>query len=257
MFQFEALTIAYFAALGLLAPFSGAPWRKVVHVILLTTGVCLSVFLVVVYSPGGVRMWLGHAYLALGYWVPALLVQRERTPRFEAWLVRTDAVWRRYKVSLSRWGVTLLELSYLLCYPAVPLAFAAVWTHAPDAAVDRFWVAVLMSGFVTYGCLPWLVSRPPRMFDEVARDPHAFARFNVAILRRVSHQLNTFPSGHVAVSVAAALPVLAVWPSAGVMLSLAAVGVAIGAVAGRYHYVVDVVVGVAVGIGCTGISRLL
>ena len=257
MFQFEALAIAYFATLGLAAPFSGATRPRVVRVILLTAGVCLSVLLLVVLAPAGVRTWLGHAYLATGYWLPALLVQRGRTPRFEAWLIRTDVVWRRYALSLPRWGTAALELSYLLCYPAVPLAFAAVWTHAPDAGVDRFWVAVLMSGFVTYGCLPWLVSRPPRMLDEVARDDHVLGRFNAAMLRRVSHQLNTFPSGHVAVSVAAALSVLAVWAPAGAMLGLAAVGIAIGAVAGRYHYVVDVVLGVVVGIGCTGISRLL
>jgi hypothetical protein len=68
---------------------------------------------------------------------------------------------------------------------------------------------------------------------------HTFADHN---------HLNAFPSGHVAVSVAAAIAAGRVAPLAGVVLDVIAAGVAIGAATGRYHFVVDVAVGVAVSV---------
>jgi membrane-associated phospholipid phosphatase len=140
------------------------------------------------------------------------------------------------------------ELAYLLCYPAVPVSFAAVWLLGTSADVDRFWLAVLAAGFACYGCLPWLVSRPPRLVEEGVVESDPIALFNVGILRRVSHQMNTFPSGHVAVSVAASLSVFRIWPAGGIVMAAIAIGIAIGAVAGRYHYLLDVIVGAVVGI---------
>ncbi len=102
------------------------------------------------------------------------------------------------------------------------------------------------AGFLCFGCLPWLTSRPPQRATP-ARDV-AIGRFNKAVLKRVSHGLNTFPSGHVAVSVAVTLNVIPIWWPAGLLLGLLSIGIAIGAVAGRHHYGADVVAGAAVGI---------
>jgi hypothetical protein len=216
-------------------------------------------------GPPDTRAWLAHGYLMLGYWLPASLVTDAGRPtRFEAWLARTDSAWRRHATPLPRPAATLLELAYLLCYPAVPFAFVVAWTLGSVADVDRFWVAVLGSGFLSYGWLPWLVSRPPRTVVAAVAEPGAgppsprsLAALNAAVLRRISHQFNTFPSGHVAVSVAASLSVLPIWLPGGVIVSVIATGVVAGAVAGRYHYLVDVVLGIAVGIGCAFLSRLL
>jgi membrane-associated phospholipid phosphatase len=72
--------------------------------------------------------------------------------------------------------------------------------------------------------------------------------FNVGLLRRVSHQWNTFPSGHVAVSVAAAASLFGVWPPAGAVAFAVACGVGIGAAAGGYHYAIDVALGFLLGL---------
>jgi membrane-associated phospholipid phosphatase len=71
---------------------------------------------------------------------------------------------------------------------------------------------------------------------------------NAFVLGRVSHQLNTFPSGHVAVAAAAAASVATISAPAGVLLGLAVSAICVGAAAGRYHYVVDVVLGLAVAV---------
>jgi membrane-associated phospholipid phosphatase len=83
--------------------------------------------------------------------------------------------------------------------------------------------------------------------------PFALAAVNTAVLDRVSHQLNTFPSGHVAVAIAAASSAISVWWPAGLVLGIVAAGIAIGAVAGRYHYVMDVIFGVIVGLAAVAL----
>jgi membrane-associated phospholipid phosphatase len=210
-----------------------------------------------------VRVWLPHAYLVVGYWLPALLVGTLTSPAFEAWLAQTDTRFRQYMTPMPRWATHAVELSYLMCYPAVPAAFAVVWTGGNLVDIERFWLSVLAAGFACYGNLPWLPSRPPRLLVDPKDQRHtdirhrsvaneggsrALGLINAAVLARVSHQWNTFPSGHVAVSVAAAACALTVWWPAGLVLAVVATGIAIGAVAGRYHYVVDVLLGVGVGL---------
>jgi membrane-associated phospholipid phosphatase len=72
-------------------------------------------------------------------------------------------------------------------------------------------------------------------------------RVNEFVLKRISHRLNTFPSGHVAVSLAAALEVMSISQPAGIVLLSIASAIAAGAVLGRYHYALDVVVGAVLG----------
>ena len=71
-------------------------------------------------------------------------------------------------------------------------------------------------------------------------------RLNALVLARVSHRWTTFPSGHVAVAWGAAIALLRVWPAAGGVVAVVALGVTVGAAAGRYHYVIDVLLGLVV-----------
>ena len=255
MRPFETLTLVYFAALACAAPLSRAPRDRVLQFELKAAVVCIGVLAAAAFASNGVREWLGHAYLVSAYWLPAGLVQPgvAHPTALERWLARTDAAWRRHASPLPRPAAMLLELAYLLCYPAVPFAFCVAWLFGTGMDVNRFWMSVLGAGFLSYGWLPWLVSRPPRIVHAPAASRH-IASFNVAVLRRVSHELNTFPSGHVAVAVAAALSTLPVWPPGGLVVSFVAAGVVAGAVAGRYHYLTDVVLGLVTGVACGWLS---
>jgi membrane-associated phospholipid phosphatase len=200
-----------------------------------------------------IRGWLGHAYLVAGYWIPALLIPSAGPPgRFESWLVRSDQWFRIFAISLPASAASILELSYLLCYVLVPVAFVVVWTSGTMADVDRFWTAVLLSGFLCYVSLPWLVSRPPRTLSVAAVASAGVHRVNEFVLKRISHGLNTFPSGHVAVSLASALEVMSISQPAGIVLLVIASAIAAGAVLGRYHYALDVVVGAILGMAVSG-----
>jgi len=258
MLAFEWLVVAYIGSLGAMALASlvwsfvgrGAKRRGRDGLALgSVAAVMLLVWAAAHAAPLWLRVWLANLYLVCGYWIPALLVpaaaDATEVTRFEAWLTRSDVVCRSRLPHLPRVVQALTEMAYLLCYPLVPLAFLVVWWDGSPADGARFWMTVLLAGFASYASLPWLVSRPPK------RDPsigHATARLNRYVLARVSHSWTTFPSGHVAVSCAAALAVARVSPLAGTCIGVIAIGVSVGAAAGRYHYVIDVLVGVVVAL---------
>lgn len=234
---------------------AGARSRLRVRGWLYTAGAIALVIVARFAWPWEVRAWLPHAYLVLGYWIPAAFTPAPIDRRFENWLRRADEKLGRWGLGVGNWHHHLMELAYLLCYPLVPAAFLVVVVLGREADIHRFWLAVLAAGYACYGTLPWTAARPPRLSGgSEGRPATPIAALNVAVLGRVSHNLNTFPSGHVAVAIAAGLavwPVSAAWGAA--VLALA-VTIAVAAVAGRYHYGVDVLAGVGVGAAAATIA---
>ena len=249
MFAFELLAVVYLVVLpGAVVLTGGArrpgTWRAMAAG---TAFAAVIVIAVPLLSPA-IRFWLGHLYLVVGYWIPALTPARSGETPFEQWLEASDAGWRPRRNAAPAYLVHAGEVAYLLCYPIVPAAFLVVWIAGNNVDLNRFWLAVLIGGFACYGSLPWLAARPPRLLPGAHSLVHPVARVNVGVLSRVSHNLTTFPSGHVAVSIAAALCVTTVSPPAGLTFAIVAVAISVGAVTGGYHYVVDVVTGAAVGV---------
>jgi hypothetical protein len=201
-----------------------------------------------------VRDWAPGVYLLAGYWLPGKLYTRPNE-RAERWLVNTDrrlgsipavrALARRLPATLREY----FELTYLFCYPLVPLAFAVVYFSAPAnaAAADLFWSVVLLSSYVCFGVLPWIPTRPPRVTEGVrpgvTGDERGLRRVNLLVLDRASIHVNTFPSAHVAGSIASALAVGAVLPLAGLIVGVIALSITVASVYGRYHYAADAVLG--------------
>ena len=251
---FEALAITFFVGTAASAWLTRAPIHRRHRVARLSLLAAAAVVVASFVLPIAARLWLAHAYLVAGYHLPALLVQWDPGSRipdpesFEAWLIRADERCFSDPFPLPAWAAAALELSYLFCYLLVPAAFVFVWTRSTVGAAGHFWTTVLLAGFACYGLLPWLVSPPPRARLSESSDSSRIRHLNLLILERVSHGFNTFPSGHVAVSVAAELEVLSLSTSAGLVALTLALAIAAGAVAGRYHYVIDVVVGGAVGV---------
>jgi PAP2 superfamily protein len=232
-----------------------------------------------------VRDWIPLLYLVVGYWSPALLVRApdERLERAlldfdRRWLHRTGfrnvrlrtagmtvkpgeslpaearemwtGKWRRLFVELG-------ELSYLFCYPLVPLGFSCLYLAGLRAEADRFWTVVFLAVFPCYGALPWLPTRPPRIVEGAPAGRSTIRTLNLHILERASVKLNTFPSGHVASAVATALVVATSLPPAGLLLTVIAAGIAAGSIVGRYHYLADVLAGTAIALTAYWISRAI
>ena len=249
MQPFEAVVIVYLTFFAIAAPFARVAPLKRVAAAIGAAAMATGVYVVTQVLPIEIRLWLPFLYIAIGYWIPVPLVPSTTGGTFEAWLRRTDAALRRRVSRLPRWPAWGLELGYLACFPLVPVSFAVVSIAGSPDDVARYWLGVLLAGYACYITLPWLVSRPPRLLEESVADVPlgGITRLNRFVLGHVSHRLNTFPSGHVAVSVAAAIGAGHTSPLAGVVFGAVAAAVAVGAVAGRYHYLLDVVVGAAIG----------
>ena len=196
------------------------------------------------------------ALLIVGYWVSGLFFVRpmeaveRRLLRLDERILGRTGVLRRYELAprLVREGV---ELSYLLVHLVVPAGALTLALGGAGHALDRFWAAVLLAGFTCYAVLPWIQTRPPRVLEP--RLPAATAsglvrQANELVLRRASIHANTIPSGHAAVAVATALGVGAALPQAGALLLVVAAGIVFATVAGRYHYALDSLLGVAVAV---------
>ena len=143
------------------------------------------------------------------------------------------------------------ELCYLLVYLVVPagaatLAIPVTWIRSVDSGPSCSWPSSRATA-----CCPGS-RRVHRACSKRWREPTPSAvllrRLNLAVLSRGSIQVNTVPSGHAAGAVATALAVGSVMPVAGaVFLGLAAL-IVLATVLGRYHYVVDSVLGVLVAL---------
>jgi hypothetical protein len=251
----EWIAVGYFVYLLLPIWLRGAPAGRI-RLTVSTVAAAGSAFVLSTLPDAGVwrvvRDWAPGVLLLVGYWLPGkLFTVPDR--RLEGWLLESDRRWARPLLAadaeMPRLFREFLELSYLLCYPLVPLAFATMvfWNGSPD----HFWTTVLLAVFACYGLLPWLPTRPPRALPsetEALDRPSIFRRFNIAVLGRASIQVNTFPSGHVAAALAAALAVGQVHPLVGGAIALLSVSIAVAAVVGRYHYAADVVLGAAVAL---------
>ena len=212
------------------------------------------------------REWLPAIYLIQGYWLCGLFFRRPmldweaRLMALDIWLFRVLNV-RTFLTHGPRVVLEYFELTYLLTYPFVPVAFGLFcWLGFRDGA-DHFWTALLFAGYGTYGVLPWIQTRPPRAIE---RDNPLDARglllhrLNVGVLARTSVQVNTFPSGHASTGTAAALAVASLDPVIGGVLLFLAISLIVATVLGRYHYAWDSILGGVVGIAAWWVGfRLL
>jgi hypothetical protein len=211
------------------------------------TGTLVSSFWVQLLVPG--------ALLLGGYWLSGFFF-RDPQPWLEEFLVESDKkVFGALAVDdwLERAPGLMLELveaSYAADYAVVAFG-AIIAATAGTERVAAYWSLVLASELACYGALPWLRSRPPRALElpgVMAQRAPLLRRLNVSILDGASVQANTLPSGHVAGAIAAALGVWPIDAAIGLVLLVVAVAIAIAAVVGRYHYVVDCVAGASVAL---------
>ena len=262
----ERIVLGFFLYLAAVALFMRLPADRKRRVIV--RAILISAFILAMAVPGGsvaasAREWLPPIYLPLGYWLPAHLVKCT-SPRLEGMLLEFDRRvfgangLARVVNRAPRLLIELLELAYLFCYPVVPLGFAWLVLGGFPQEGDRFWTAVLLAGFSCYGLLPWFPTRAPRAIEETpARTRSSIRPLNLRVLDRASVQLNTFPSGHTAASLATALVVGAHLPLAGAVLGAIALSIAVGSVVGRYHYAADAIAGAAVALMAFVLSAVL
>lgn len=192
-------------------------------------------------------LFLPAMLLFLGYWVSGwFFVRPMRTA--ERWLIRIDEALHVQQIAarVPRPIVEVVEFAYAGIYLLIPAAMFVAIDAGVD--VDRFWTTIITTDAVCFGFLPWLQTRPPRAVGFPAPWRSSWRPINLLILETSSIKANTFPSGHAAEALAAALLLTpAAWPiTAGMFVS--ALAVTAGAVFGRYHYAADALAGWAVAL---------
>jgi hypothetical protein len=242
----ELAATIFFVYLGVVALVSPRPrpaQRK------LWAGIAAGLVFVTVVSAVRYQVLL-HDWLAppiallLGYWTSGLLFVAPN-PSQERILLRLDDRLGVLRLARRMPAVVrvALEAAYVGVYPLIPVALVLHVVFVPGADPTRFWAVVLITDYICFGVLAWVQTRPPRVLEN--REPwrSAVRRFNQRLLGAASIQVNTFPSGHAAEALAAALLVTgAPWPIV-LWMFLNALAISAGAVLGRYHFAADAIAG--------------
>lgn len=261
----DLIAALYFAYIGVAAlTVRGVPARRrarVAGLAVLAVATVIGLTRVTVL-PESIHNWLPAIWLLVGYWLPGGLLHAPM-PGLEAWLRASDRwiqEWpsMRWARAMPGWLTALFELAYFLVHLFVPAGLAVLLLSADRTGgldpADRFWTPTLLAGYICYGTLPWLQSRPPRIVEGDA--PSTGVRdWNQRLLAHASVQANTFPSGHVAVALVVALVVFDWDPLAGLVFVPIALLIATATVLRRYHYTADVALGFVVAVLCWAGSR--
>jgi hypothetical protein len=203
------------------------------------------------FLPSVAADWLPALLMILVYWQAGLLF-RKPNEKFQTYLNKLDcAIFGM--ASCCGLGARLperlsacLELAYLLCYPLVPLGVGVLYMTNARHCIAAYWAAVLPSAYFCYITTIFFETLPPRALSSepaIYTSSGRIRAMNLWIVRRASIQVNTFPSAHVAAAMAAALALIRFVPVAGFCFLILSIGIAAGAVMGRYHYILDVVLG--------------
>ena len=199
------------------------------------------------FSTSVLRDWLPAPLMLMVYWQAGRFF-RQPNEQLQTKLEELDqkllgAILSNRTTSRKHgWVASYLEIAYLFCYALVPLGIAVLYFMHLGHYADRYWTTVLPPTYLCYAFLPFVQTLPPRM---LARDrdfsalPSKTRKLNLWILRYLSIQVNTFPSAHVASTMAASLALLRLVPLAGAIFLWVSISIAAGAVMGRYHYTAD------------------
>lgn len=208
-------------------------------------GICLTIASTLLPATPVMHDWLfPPALLLLAYWSSGRLFVAPMA-RAERALLRVDEALgiRKTAGRTPRVVAELLEMVYVGVFPVIPIALIIFLLEASSPDPVRFWTVVLVTDYICFGVLPWVQTRPPRALEPEPPWRSSFRAVNLRLLGTTSIQVNTFPSGHAAEALAAALLVAtAPLPYALVMFG-AALAISAGAVGGRYHYAADAVLG--------------
>jgi membrane-associated phospholipid phosphatase len=142
-----------------------------------------------------------------------------------------------------------LHLAYALYYPVVgipPMVLFFTGARRKLAATTLALVMVYAICFLVYPLFP--VDGPRFLVGPAPAPDGPIRRYVLALLERGSSRGTAFPSSHVAASVVAALCALQHQRRLGVIAAVIAAGLTIATVYGGFHYAVDALAGLVLGV---------
>jgi len=159
----------------------------------------------------------------------------------------------------SIWLSWALYLGYLAYYPIIAAAPLALWATEQREAMRRAMTTIMATFYVCYTIfLLFPVVGPRHIFpaaDNIATRT-LIAQLTAQFIEHVAAWGAAFPSSHVAVSVAATVAALLEWRMLGASLVVPTTLLALGSVYGQFHYAVDVLAGLGVGLAVAAVVWL-
>jgi len=255
----EALAFWYFAACVVVPWLRPLPWRSRAQIAIAGAAMSAAILAIAHHAPAVVRDWAPGASILVAYYVSGWFFVRPAR-RVEQWLMSWD---RRLlgdpTTRFARWPRALLayfELVYMGCFLLVPAGFAILTAIGRVDLADRYWTLVSAAEFGAFAPLVLIQTRPPWMLERkpVLAD-RTLHRAASLMVEHVTIGANTFPSGHVAGSLAVAFALVDVTPAIGMAMLLLAVSIGVATVVGRYHYVIDGIAGAGLACAVWTITR--
>jgi membrane-associated phospholipid phosphatase len=258
----EWVALVYFAALAMLAWIRPLPASRRIQVAIAGVLSAAAIVFIARNGPLVVRDWTPALWVLVGYYVSGRFFVRP-SEAMERWLQDWD---RRIlgdpTTRFAAWPPFLLaylEVVYVGCFLLVPAGFAVLVATGRAALADRYWTMVVAAELGSFAPLSIFQTRPPWLLERPPTLPHVDVhRFAARMVELFTIRANTFPSGHVAGSLAVGLALVGVVPAAAAVFLILAASIALACVVGRYHYVVDLIAGAALALliwAVVGLSR--
>jgi membrane-associated phospholipid phosphatase len=256
----EWIALLYFLYLGSVCWLRPVPLARRLVITGVSAGLVTLIAIVARNAPPFARDWAPFLYVSVGYYLTGYLFVAPSL-RLEAWLLKWDHRWlgdptTRF-ANWPWWTIAYLDIIYTLCFLLLPAGFAALALTGHAFRANRYWTMVLAADLGAFAPLSVFQTRPPWAIERpavlAASGIHRLASY---VVKSATTGVNTFPSGHVAVTIAVALGVISSLPALGVVLLLCAASIAVACVVGRYHYTVDVIAGAALGLAVCAVAAI-
>jgi membrane-associated phospholipid phosphatase len=205
------------------------------------------------------RNWIPLALMLLGYKEMGWLAPAAHDHHLEqAWIVLDRSAlrdWRLREIIESAGPLfpAILETCYVLVYSLPAFVMTMLYLYRRSRSADDLLFIYLLGLFLSYMQFPLWPSEPPRIVfpgEDAPTVDTLLRQFNHWILGGYGIHTSVFPSAHVSGAVAASFAMKRAfadrpWIYRGVFIYAALV--ALATVYGRYHYAVDAVAGIVVG----------
>jgi membrane-associated phospholipid phosphatase len=149
------------------------------------------------------------------------------------------------------WLSWLLVSAYLSYYPIVAGAPVGLWLSGRREGARKTILRIMATFYVCYTIFLLFPVAGPRYLFPLAQNAAtavAPARFAQSLLNTGAAWGTAFPSSHVAVAAVASLSAFGAWRAFGAWLVGISVLLALGTVYGQFHYAVDALTGLVVGV---------
>ena len=163
------------------------------------------------------------------------------------------------RVFLNVWATEILSFCYFCYYLMLPAFLALAFLRRDYGIIRQYLAAVSLTFFVSY-LLFWLfpVEGPRWHFADQyinSIDGPVFQPLVAFVIDRAAVRGGAMPSSHTGVALVTLLFCFKHYRRAGRVLLPIVIGLALGAVWGRFHYVSDVIAGAGIGLASIWLVR--